>query len=81
MSSELKNEAARYCRIAADYKRKAVGASIPADKNMYTCLADSYERLANVYEEEAGLTELRLSSNSAISSGQRDALRPQKHRT
>jgi len=35
------------------YVRKAREATTPSDKNMYTCLADGYMRLADAYDKEA----------------------------
>jgi hypothetical protein len=67
MSSELRNEAARYRRIARDYARKAREAENPSDKNMYTCLADGYTRLAKAYEDDAELFKLSFGDTSAQS--------------
>jgi hypothetical protein len=64
MSSEVENEVARYRRRAAEYRRKANAASIPADKKMYTILEHSYSRLAEVYEAEPKLVGLGLSYKS-----------------
>ncbi len=61
MSFELKNEAARYRRIASDYARKARAAEDPSDNNMYTCLADGYTRLARAYEDDAEIFKSSLS--------------------
>jgi hypothetical protein len=61
MSSELRSEAARYRRIARDYARKAGAAEDPSDKNMYTCLADGYTRLARAYEDDAEIFKPSLS--------------------
>ena len=61
MSSELRDEAARYRRIARDYARKAREAENPSDNNMYTCLADGYTRLARAYEDDAEIFKSSLS--------------------
>jgi hypothetical protein len=61
MSSELRNEAARYRRIARNYARKARAAEDPADNNMYRCLADGYMRLARAYEDDAEIFKSSIS--------------------
>jgi hypothetical protein len=61
MSSDLRNEAARYRRIASDYARKVRAAEDPSDNNMYTCLTDGYTRLARAYEDDAEIFKSSLS--------------------
>ena len=50
---EPAKEAARYRRVARAYAREAREASVPADKNIYSLLAEGYMRLAKAYDEEA----------------------------
>ena len=50
MSAELQNEAAECRRLSAEYRQKAETTNIPADKDLYKLLGDSYAELAEAYE-------------------------------